>query len=72
LAGGRTKTGAAWASLDVGSNALTGVNDADYRPSFKFNGKIHKITRSIDRPKLTPEDIRKLQEVMKKAADVKD
>jgi hypothetical protein len=48
-------------SLDVGSDTLTGVNDADYQPPFTFTGKIDKITLTIDRPKLSPEDIKKLQ-----------
>ena len=49
-------------SLDIGSDTLTGVNDADYQPPFAFNGKIEKITLTIDRPKLTPEDEKRLQE----------
>ena len=56
-------------SLDIGSDTLTGVNDADYRPPFKFTGNITKITLSIDRPKLSPEDIKKLTEVKEQAAD---
>jgi hypothetical protein len=48
-------------SLDIGSDTLTGVNDADYQPPFKFTGKIKKITLTIDRPKLSPEDIKKLK-----------
>lgn len=48
-------------SLDVGSDTLTGVNGADYQPPFTFTGKIDKITLTIDRPKLSPEDIKKLQ-----------
>ena len=48
-------------SLDIGSDTLTGVNDADYRPPFTFTGKINKITLTIDRPKLSPEDIKKLE-----------
>jgi arylsulfatase len=48
-------------SLDVGSDTLTGVNDADYQPPFRFTGKIAKITLVVDRPKLSPEDIKKLQ-----------
>ena len=43
-------------SLDIGSDTLTGVNDADYQPPFKFTGKINKITLTIDRPKLSPAD----------------
>jgi arylsulfatase len=49
-------------SLDVGSDTLTGVNDADYQPPFKFTGKINKITLAIDRPKLTPADEKMLME----------
>jgi len=49
-------------SLDVGSDTLTGVNDADYQPPFAFTGKINKITLTIDRPKLSPEDIKKLEQ----------
>jgi arylsulfatase len=55
-------------SLDIGSDTLTGVNDADYRPPFAFNGTIGKITLSIDRPKLSPEDIKKLQSAARERA----
>jgi arylsulfatase len=54
--------------LDVGSDTLTGVNDADYQPPFKFTGKIHKITLSIDRPKLSPADMRRMQEAQRAKA----
>ena len=47
-------------ALDIGSDTLTGVNDADYQTPFPFNGKIDKITLTVDRPKLTPEDEKKL------------
>ncbi|WP_027183693.1 arylsulfatase [Desulfovibrio inopinatus] len=47
-------------SLDIGSDTLTGVNDADYQGLFPFTGKIEKITLSIDRPKLSPEEEKKL------------
>lgn len=53
--------------LDVGSDTLTSVNDEDYQPPFTFTGKLNKITLKIDRPKLTPEDIKKLEEAAKKA-----
>lgn len=56
-------------SLDVGSDTLTGVNDADYQVPFKFTGKIEKITLTISRPKLSPEDIKKLQEAQRMASD---
>jgi arylsulfatase len=54
--------------LDIGSDTLTSVNDEDYKPPFTFTGKINKITLTIDPPKLTPQDIKKLEEAMKKAA----
>ena len=48
-------------ALDVGSDTLTGVDDQDYAPPFAFNGKIRKITLTLDRPKLTPADIKALE-----------
>ena len=51
------------ANLDIGSDTFTGVHDADGQPPFKFTGKLNKVTLSIDRPKLTPEDGRKLMQV---------
>jgi arylsulfatase len=48
-------------ALDIGSDTLTGVNDQDYQSPFPFTGKIEKITLSIDRPTLTPQDIQKLE-----------
>jgi arylsulfatase len=52
-------------SLDVGSDTLTGVNDTDYQPPFAFTGKIDKITLTIDRPQLSPDDIKKLQQAQR-------
>jgi len=52
-------------SLDVGSDTLTGVNDADYQPPFNFTGKLNKVTLTINRPKLSPDDIKKLQEAQR-------
>ena len=49
-------------SLDVGSDTLTGVDDRDYQVPFAFNGTINKITLTLDRPKLTPADIKRLQD----------
>ena len=49
-------------NLDVGSDTGTPVNDQDYQVPFKFTGKIEKITLTIDRPKLTPEDEKRLQQ----------
>lgn len=58
-------------AFDIGSDTLTGVNDADYKPPFPLTAKLDKLTIKIDRPKLTPEDIQKLEEGMKGAADAK-
>jgi arylsulfatase A-like enzyme len=59
-------------SLDIGSDTLTGVNDADYKPPFAFTGKLKNVTLSIDRPKLTPDDIKRLEAAMKAAAKGKE
>ena len=53
-------------SFDIGSDTLTGVNDADYKPPFTLTAKLNKLTLKVDRPKLSPADIKKLEEGMKK------
>jgi arylsulfatase len=53
-------------SFDVGSDTLTGVNDADYKPPFAFTGKLNKVTVKVDRPQLSPADIKKLEAAMVK------
>jgi arylsulfatase A-like enzyme len=58
-------------SFDIGSDTLTGVNDADYKPPFAFTGKLNKLTIKVDRPPLPPEEIKKLEEAMRGAADAK-
>jgi len=58
-------------SFDIGSDTLTGVNDADYQPPFPLTAKLNKLTIKVDRPQLSPEDIKKLEEGMAKAADAK-
>jgi arylsulfatase A-like enzyme len=55
-------------SFDIGSDTLTGVNDADYHPPFPLTAKLNKLTITIDRPKLSPEEIKKLEAGMKKVA----
>jgi len=52
-------------NLDIGSDTLTGVDDNDYQSPFAFTGKIDRITLTIDRPKLTPEDEKKLMEAQR-------
>ncbi len=52
-------------SFDIGSDTLTGVNDADYQPPFAFTGKLNKLTIKVDRPQLSPADIKKLETAMR-------
>ena len=58
-------------SFDIGSDTLTGVNDADYKPPFPLTAKLNKLTLKLDRPQLSPKDIKKLEAGMKGAADAK-
>jgi arylsulfatase len=53
-------------SFDIGSDTLTGVNDADYQPPFALNAKLNKLTLKVDRPQLTPAQIQELEAGMKK------
>ena len=48
-------------SFDIGSDTLTGVNDADYKPPFAFTGELNRLTIVMDRPQLSPADIAKLE-----------
>jgi hypothetical protein len=53
-------------AFDIGSDTITGVNDADYLPPFPLTAQFNKLTITIDRPQLSPEEIKKLEEGMKK------
>jgi len=52
-------------SFDVGSDSLTGVNDADYKPPFTLTAKLNTLRLKIDRPQLSKEDIAKLQQAQR-------
>ncbi len=56
-------------SFDVGSDTLTGVNDADYTPPFALTAKLHRLTLVLDRPQLSPADIKRLQDAQAAAQD---
>jgi arylsulfatase len=58
-------------SFDIGSDTLTGVNDADYKPPFTLTAKLNKLTLTVDRPQLTEEDIKKLENTEAIAVDGK-
>jgi hypothetical protein len=55
-------------AFDVGSDTLTGVNDADYKPPFPLTAKLNKLTIQVNRPHLSPADIKKLQAMTKEKA----
>jgi len=48
-------------AFDIGSDTLTGVNDADYTPPFKLTARLDKLTIKVDRPVLSQADIEKLK-----------
>ena len=52
-------------NFDVGADTGTPVNDADYQVPYRFTGKLNKLTLTIDRPQLTPEDIKKLEQAQR-------
>ena len=55
-------------SFDIGSDTLTGVNDDDYKPPFPLTAKLNKVTIKVDRPQLSPEDVKRLQAAMREKA----
>ncbi len=48
-------------TFDIGSDTGTPVDDTDYQVPFAFTGKLNKLTLKLDRPKLTPADIKLLE-----------
>ena len=53
-------------SFDIGSDTITGVNDADYTPPFPLTAEFNKLTITVDRPQLSPKEIKKLEAGLKK------
>ena len=49
-------------TFDIGSDTGTPVDDRDYQVPFKFTGKLATLTLKIDRPQLTPADIKLLEQ----------
>jgi arylsulfatase len=52
-------------NFDVGADTGTPVEDKDYQVPFRFTGKLDKLTLTIDRPKLSPEDEKRLMEAQR-------
>jgi arylsulfatase len=49
-------------TFDIGSDTGTPVDDEDYQVPFAFTGKLNRLTLRLDRPKLTPADIKLLEQ----------
>ncbi|MDZ4837680.1 MAG: arylsulfatase [Candidatus Melainabacteria bacterium] len=49
-------------SFDIGSDTGTTVCDEDYQVPFTFTGKLDKLTLKVDRPQLSPGDIKLLEQ----------
>jgi hypothetical protein len=60
-----------WDETFDGSDTGTPVDDHDYQVPFAFTGKIGKLTITVAPPKLTPEDLKKL-EAANRAAQRRD
>jgi arylsulfatase A-like enzyme len=56
-------------TFDIGSDTGTPVDDQDYQVPFKFTGAIDKLTITVERPKLTPEDEKRLLSAERSAQD---
>ncbi|MBL8659725.1 MAG: arylsulfatase [Rhodospirillales bacterium] len=52
-------------NFDIGADTGTPVDDADYQVPFRFNGTLDKLTLSIDRPQLSPEDEKRLMQAQR-------
>jgi hypothetical protein len=65
--GGRVKRASKHESFDIGSDTLTGVNDADYKPPFALTTKLQAHDQGR-RPQLSPADIKRLQAAMQEKA----
>jgi arylsulfatase len=48
-------------TFDVGSDTGTSVCDQDYQVPFAFTGTLDKLTLKVDRPQLSPTDIKRLE-----------
>jgi hypothetical protein len=56
-------------AFDIGLSSANPVDDHDYKVPFNFTGKINKVTIVLDPPKLTPDDVKKLEAASRSAAD---
>jgi arylsulfatase len=61
--------GLASGTFDIGADTGNPIDDRDYQVPFKFTGKIDKLVIAVEKPKLTPEDEKRLREGYEKAQD---
>ena len=48
--------------FNIGAADGIPVDDKDYQIPFKFEGTIRNLRYALDRPKLTPEDVKRLEQ----------
>jgi hypothetical protein len=58
-------------SFEIGADTLTGVNDEDYTPPFSLTATLNELMIKVDRPKLTEDEIKKLENAEAEALDGK-
>ena len=51
-------------NFDIGADTGTPISD-DYKVPFPFTGNLVKLTLDIERPKLTPEDKKMLEQTQR-------
>jgi arylsulfatase len=56
-------------AFEIGLSGANSVDDHQYKVPFNFTGKINKVTIALDPPKLTPDDVKKLEASNRSAAD---
>jgi arylsulfatase len=56
-------------TFDIGADTGTPVDDNDYQVPFAFTGKIDKLTISVEPPKLTADDVQKMEAADRAAQD---
>jgi arylsulfatase len=52
-------------NFDIGADTGTPVDDRDYQVPFALTGELTKLSLTIDRPQLTPEDEKRLMEAQR-------
>lgn len=56
-------------TFDIGSDSGTPVDDRDYQVPFRFTGKINGLRITLDPPRLSPNDVQKLEAAYRAAQD---